>query len=47
MIWPQSTGKAQMKTILMLIVGVMLAGCGSMKNHVRNRDAVDTICACP
>jgi uncharacterized protein YceK len=48
-----------MKTILMLIVGLMLAGCGSMENHVRNRDAVDrnrylvahtavdTICACP
>jgi hypothetical protein len=47
MIRPQSTGKAQMKTILMLIVGLMLAGCGSMENHVRNRDAVDTICACP
>ena len=43
----------------MLIVGVMVAGCGSMENHVRNRDAVhhnhylvehtavDTICACP
>jgi uncharacterized protein YceK len=27
-----------MKTILMLIVGLMLAGCGSMENHVRNRD---------
>ncbi len=26
-----------MKTILMLIVGLMLAGCGSMENHVRNR----------
>jgi len=51
--------QAQMKTILMLIVGLMLAGCGSMDNHVRNRDAVDrnrylvehnavdTICACP
>ena len=25
-----------MKTILMLIVGLMLAGCGSMENHVRN-----------
>jgi hypothetical protein len=25
----------------------MLAGCGSMENHVRNRVAVDTICACP
>ncbi len=48
-----------MKTILMLIVGLMLAGCGSMENHARNRDAVDphryvvghtavdTICACP
>jgi hypothetical protein len=47
MIRPQSTRKAQMKTILMLIVGLMLAGCGSMENHVRNRDAVDTICACP
>jgi hypothetical protein len=47
MIRPQSTWKAQMKTILMLIVGLMLAGCGSMENHVRNRDAVDTICACP
>jgi hypothetical protein len=57
MIRPQSTGKAQMKTILTLIVGLMLAGCGSMENHVRNRTpaleaqresvAVDTICACP
>jgi len=47
MIRPQSTRKAQMKTILMLIVGLMLAGCGSMENHVRNRNAVDTICACP
>jgi hypothetical protein len=47
MIWPQSTGKAQMKTILILIVGLMLAGCGSMENHVHNRDAVDAICACP
>jgi hypothetical protein len=40
-------------------VGLMLEGCGSMENHVRNRDAVDrhhyvvehtavdTICACP
>jgi uncharacterized lipoprotein YmbA len=48
-----------MKTILMLIVGLMLAGCGSMENHVRNVNlpaplpdpgdtiAVDTICACP
>jgi hypothetical protein len=59
MIRPQSTRKAQMKTILMLIVGLMLAGSGSMENHVRNRNAVDrnrylvehnavdTICACP
>src|SRR4029453_3327998 len=59
MIRPQSTRKAQMKTTLMLIVGLMLAGCGSTENHVRNRDAVDcnrylvehnavdTICACP
>src|SRR5437764_15218934 len=30
-------GKTQMKTIQMLIVGLMLAGCGSMENHVRNR----------
>jgi hypothetical protein len=37
MIRPQSTRKAQMKTILMLIVGLMLAGCGSMENHVRNQ----------
>ena len=46
----------QMKTILMLIVGLMLADCGSMEN-VRNappvlRDRGDTIavgviCACP
>jgi len=26
---------AQMKTILMLTVGLMLAGCGSTENHVR------------
>jgi uncharacterized lipoprotein YmbA len=25
-----------MKTILMLIVGLVLAGCGSTENHVRN-----------
>ena len=47
-----------MKIILMLIVGLMLAGCESTENHVRNRavdrnrylvehNAVDTICACP
>ena len=59
MIRSQSTSKAQMKTILLLIVGLMLAGCESTENHVRNRDAlyrnrylvehnaVDTICACP
>jgi hypothetical protein len=42
MIRPQSTSKAQMKTILMLIVGLMLAGCESTTgNHVRNRDWVD------
>jgi uncharacterized protein YceK len=39
MIRPQSTRKAQMKTILMLIIGLMLAGCGSTEHHVRNRDA--------
>ena len=42
MIPPQSTRKAQMKTILMLIVGLMLAGCGSMENHVRNRGVAST-----
>jgi uncharacterized protein YceK len=26
-----------MKTILMLIVGLMLAGCGSMENHAHNQ----------
>ena len=31
-----------MKTILMLIVGLMLAGCGSMENHVRNHGAAST-----
>jgi len=48
-----------MKTILMLIVGLILAGCGSTQTHVRNRHgavvqgmdaesyAVDAICACP
>jgi predicted nucleic acid-binding Zn ribbon protein len=30
-----STTKAQMKTILMLIVGLMLAGCGSTEIDVR------------
>jgi len=25
-----------MKTILMLALGLMLAGCGSMENHVQN-----------
>jgi uncharacterized protein YcfL len=42
MIRPQSTSKAQMKTILMLIVGLMLAGCGSMENHVRNHAVAST-----
>jgi hypothetical protein len=42
MIRPQSTRKAQMKTILMLIVGLMLAGCGSMENHVRNHGVAST-----
>jgi hypothetical protein len=42
MIRPQSTRKAQMKTILMLIVGLMLAGCGSMGNHVRNHRVAST-----
>jgi uncharacterized protein YceK len=31
-----------MKTILMLIVGLMLAGCGSMGNHVRNHGVAST-----
>jgi hypothetical protein len=31
-----------MKTILMLIVGLMLAGCGSMENHVRNHPVAST-----
>jgi hypothetical protein len=42
MIRPQSTGKAQMKTILMLIVGLMLAGCGSTENHVRKHGVAST-----
>jgi hypothetical protein len=42
MIWPQSLGKAQMKTILMLIVGLMLGGCGSMENHVRKHGVAST-----
>jgi hypothetical protein len=42
MVRPQSTRKAQMKTILMLIVGLMLAGCGSMENHVRNHGVAST-----
>jgi hypothetical protein len=32
----------QMKTMLMLIVGLMLAGCGSMENHVRNHGVAST-----
>jgi hypothetical protein len=59
MILPQSTRKVQMKTLLMLMVGLLLAGCGSMEHHAGNGDAVyrhrylvehtavDTICACP
>ncbi len=31
-----------MKTILMLTVGLMLAGCGSTENHVRNNGVVST-----
>jgi hypothetical protein len=42
MIRPQSTGKAQMKTVLMLIAGLMLAGCGSMGNNVRNHGVAST-----
>jgi hypothetical protein len=38
MMRPQLVRKAQMKAILMLIVGLMLAGCGSIENHGRNRD---------
>jgi hypothetical protein len=33
MIRPQSTSKAQMKTILMLIVGLMLAGGESLSSY--------------
>jgi len=31
-----------MKTILMLIVGLILAGCGSTDTHVRNDNAPPT-----
>jgi hypothetical protein len=31
-----------MKTILMLIVGLMLASCGSMEDHVRNHGVAST-----
>jgi len=31
-----------MKTILMLTVGLILAGCGSTENHVRNNGVVST-----
>jgi uncharacterized protein YceK len=31
-----------MKTILMFTVGLMLAGCGSMENDVRNQSAPST-----
>jgi hypothetical protein len=42
MIWSQPKGKVQMKTILTLIVGLMLAGCESMENHVRNHGVAST-----
>jgi hypothetical protein len=42
MIRAQSTRKVQMKTILMLIVGLMLAGCGSMESRVRNHGVAST-----
>jgi hypothetical protein len=42
MIRLQSTRKAHMKTILMLTVGLMLAGCESAKNHVNNHGAAST-----
>ena len=42
MIRPQSTKKVQMKTILMLTVGLMLTGCGSMENDVRNHGVAST-----
>jgi len=32
-----------MKTILMLIVGLMLAGCGSMENEVRKSSTSDLL----
>jgi hypothetical protein len=35
-------GELQMKTILMLTVGLMLAGCGSMENDVRNHGVAST-----
>ena len=38
----QPKGKGQMKTILLLIVGLMLAGCGSMGSHVRNGGVAST-----
>ena len=31
-----------MKTILLLTVGLMLAGCGSTENNVRNRGGAST-----
>jgi hypothetical protein len=31
-----------MKTILTLIVGLMLAGCGSMENHLWNHGVAST-----
>jgi uncharacterized protein YceK len=40
MIRPQSTRKAQVKTILMLIVGLMLAGCGSTHKSFRAEERI-------
>ena len=34
--------ESTMKTILKLIVGLMLVGCGSMGNHVRNQGVAST-----
>jgi hypothetical protein len=33
--------KGQVKTILMLIIGLMLAGCGSLNKEVRNSSTAD------
>ena len=34
--------ESTMKIILMLTVGLMLAGCGSTENHVRNHGVAST-----